>query len=100
VKRKVYTSRGQKEGDFFGGYFVMAAIVILVPLVGGALAGAMDVTGGGLIVLVAAVAFLIVTGIYRPWMAVGGLGCLGSLIALGLLAALFISVVCSSAFGG
>jgi hypothetical protein len=99
VKRKIYTSRGQKEGDFFGGYFVMAAIVILVPVVGGAVAGAMDVTGGGLIVLVAAVGFLIVTGIYRPWMAVGALGCLGSLIALGLLAAVFLSVVCSSAFG-
>jgi hypothetical protein len=100
VKRKVYTSRGQKEGDFFGGYFVMAAIVILLPLVGSSLTGALDVSGGGLIVLVAAVGFLIVTGIYRPWMAVGGLGCLGSLIALGLLAALFVSVVCSSAFGG
>jgi hypothetical protein len=78
----------------------MAAIVILLPLLGGGLTGTLNIGGGGLIVLVAAVAFLIVTGIYRPWMAVGGLGCLGSLIALGLLAALFISVVCSSAFGG
>ena len=47
---------------------------------------------------VAGLGFLVGAGVYRPWMAVGGLGCLGSLIALGLLGALFIAVTCSSSY--
>jgi hypothetical protein len=98
VKRKEYTSRAEKQSDFFVGYFVMAVLVVLGPTLAGVVGGSVSAQSGGVIVLVAAVAFLIGAGIYRPWMAVGGLGCLGTLIALGLLAALFIAVVCSSGF--
>jgi hypothetical protein len=99
VKRKEYTSRGEKQNDFFVGYFIMAALIVLLPLLASVVAGGgVSVTGGSALVPVAAIAFLIAAGIYRPWMAVGGLGCLGTLIALGLLVALFFAVVCSSGF--
>ena len=99
MKRKEYTSKGEKQNDFFVGYFIMAALIVLLPLLGSIVAsGVVSITGAGGIVPFAVLAFLIGTGIYRPWMAVGGLGCLGTLIALGLLAALFIAVTCSSGF--
>jgi hypothetical protein len=95
VKRKVYTSRGEKQADFFVGFFIMAVIFLLTPVM---LVNVLEGPAQGLTSPILAVAFLILAGIYRPWMAVGGLGCIGSLVALGLLAALFIAVVCSSAF--
>jgi len=98
VKRKIYTSRGEKRTDFFIGYFVTAVWVVLLPTLGGALTGGGTGAAGTVILLVAGLGFLVGAGVYRPWMAVGGLGCLGTLIALGLLGALFIAVTCSSSY--
>lgn len=98
MKRKEYTSRGEKQADFFVGFFIMAGLIVLPPVLSAMPVGRQDPIVWSWIVLVAGLGFLIGAGIYRPWMAVGGLGCLGALIALGLLAALFIAVVCSSMF--
>jgi hypothetical protein len=95
VKRKVYATRGEKQADFFVGFFIVAVIFLLTPVV---FLNLVQGPAQGLTSPILAVAFLILAGIYRPWMALGGLGCIGSLIALGLLAAMFIAVVCSSAF--
>ena len=95
MKRKVYTSRGQKEGDFWAGFFIFPALVLGVPPVLGTLVqGPAQVLSGPIL----GIAFLIVAGIYRPWMAIGALGCVGALLALGLFAAIFLAVVCSSGF--
>jgi hypothetical protein len=96
MKRRVYTSRNEKQADFFAGFFITAALIVLGPAAVGALTGGIDIIGW--IVPVVALGFLIGAGIYRPWMALGALGCLGTLIALGLLAALFVAVVCSAGF--
>jgi hypothetical protein len=96
MKRRVYTSRNEKQADFFVGFFITAALIVLGPAAVGALAGGIDIIGW--IVPVVALGFLIGAGIYRPWMALGALGCFGTLIALGLLAALFVAVVCSTGF--
>jgi hypothetical protein len=98
VKRKEYTSRGEKQADFFIGFLVMAGLLILWPVLAGTIPGTNSDVALGWISLVGSLGFLIGAGIYRPWMAIGGLGCLGTLIGLGLLAAIFIAVVCSSAF--
>jgi hypothetical protein len=95
VKRKVYRTRGEKQGDFFVGFFIMAVILVLTPTL---LVSLVEGPAQGLTGPILAVAFLVLAGIYRPWMALGGLGCVGSFIALGLLAAMFIAVVCSSGF--
>jgi hypothetical protein len=98
MKRREYTSRGEKQTDFFIGFFAMAAILILLPMLLNAVAGGFSGSTGTVVLLVAVVGFLSGAGVYRRWMALGGLGCLGTLLALGLLAALFVAVVCSSAF--
>jgi hypothetical protein len=98
VKRRDYTSRGEKQSDFFIGFFAMAAILLLLPMLLNAVSGGFSGTTGAGVLVLAAVGFLIGAGVYRRWMAIGALGCLGTLLALGLLAALFVAVVCSSAF--
>lgn len=95
MKRKIYTRRGEKEADFFAGFFIFALLLLLTPAV---LLNFIQGPAQGLTGAIVAVAFLLLAGFYRPWMAIGGLGCLGGLIALGLLAALFINVVCSTGF--
>jgi len=82
MKRKVYSSRAEKQGDFWVGFVVFPILAVGVP------------AGGSILALV----FLIVAGVYRPWMAIGGLGCIGALIAVGLLVSIFLAVVCSSGF--
>ena len=98
MKRKEYNSRGEKQGDFIIGFFVMAGVLILGPVVASGIPGSNNSGAINWIVLIGGLGFLLGAGVYRPWMALGGLGCLGSLIALGLLAAIFIAVVCSSGF--
>jgi hypothetical protein len=98
VKRKEYISRGEKQSDFVVGFFVMAVLIVLGPVISGASVGSNNAGPLSWIGLVAVLGFLIGTGIYRPWMALGGLGCIGTLISLGLLAALFIAVTCGSMF--
>jgi hypothetical protein len=98
MRRKQYTSRDERRADFIAGYVFMAGAIVLLPQVANALTGNFSANTAGIFVLVAGLVFLVGTGIYRPWMAIGGLGCLGTLIALGLLAALFVAVVCSSMF--
>ena len=98
MKRKEYSSRGEKEADFIIGLFVMAGLLILGPIVAAALPGSNNTGALNWIGLIGILGFLIGAGIYRPWIALGGLGCLGTLIGLGLLAALFVAVVCSSGF--
>ena len=95
MKRKVYTSRSERQNDFFVGFLIFAVLLIGVsPLVSSQVHGSAQ----SVATVAVPVLFLIAAGIFRPWMAIGGLGCIGALIALGLLAAVFVSVVCSTGF--
>jgi hypothetical protein len=95
MKRKVYTSRSEKQNDFFIGFLIFAVLLVGTPAL---IADFAREAWAPLVAFVFPVLFLITAGIYRPWMAIGGLGCIGALIALGLLAAVFLSVVCSTGF--
>jgi len=95
MKRKVYSSRAEKQGDFWVGFVVFPILAVGVPAVLVNFVHDSNLAAGGSIL---ALVFLIVAGVYRPWMAIGGLGCIGALIAVGLLASIFLAVVCSSGF--
>jgi len=104
-----YSVPGAKRSDFWSGAFLWLAFNIVITIVLNVLWGSLPKCGPygescvagqwlGVIGLVANVAYFIVVGKDRPWLAFGAVGCIGVVFAAGLVLAAFTALVCGSGF--